>query len=399
MRWSEKTYLLYRELLAKGRAALCLLLRIFPIDRKKIVFAAFEGDGGFCCNPRYLAEELHRRNPEYRMLWLTKDMTRPFPDYITPVKWGSFRALKALTTARVWIDNYRKPYGTLKRRGQLYLQTWHASLGFKAVGLFRGDAFPEIARRVSEWDAGLTDLVLSNSDYCDAVYPKKLLYTGSTLRSGSPRVDPLIRRREELRHRLRERLGLPKETRLLLYAPTFRGGNQRGKKEVIAETPSLDFARLGDGLKQAFGGEWVILLRLHPQLSAKLPEMPMEKASERVLDVSRMADISEILGGCDMLITDYSSCAFDAAFAGIPVLLYADDVAIYEKNRGRFMWKREELPFLIAETNEELEENLCRFDRKRYRESVANFMKKHGIREDGHASERAADWIEEAMRG
>ena len=38
------------------------MLRIFPVKKGKIVFTTFEGDGGFCCNPRYIAEELLRRN-------------------------------------------------------------------------------------------------------------------------------------------------------------------------------------------------------------------------------------------------------------------------------------------------------------------------------------------------
>lgn len=29
------------------------LLRIFPVKKNKVVFTAFEGDGGYCCNPRY----------------------------------------------------------------------------------------------------------------------------------------------------------------------------------------------------------------------------------------------------------------------------------------------------------------------------------------------------------
>ena len=34
------------------------LARIFPVKKNKVVFTAFEGDGGYCCNPRYIAEEL-----------------------------------------------------------------------------------------------------------------------------------------------------------------------------------------------------------------------------------------------------------------------------------------------------------------------------------------------------
>lgn len=380
-------YIKSRKCQARWLSIKFLMMRIFPIKKNKVVFSTYEGEGGFCCNPRYIAQELHERRPDMQLVWLTKDTSRPFPDYIKVEKYTTWKLAYHLSTARVWIDNYRKPYGTLKRKGQLYIQTWHASLGFKAVGLFRGNAFPEIARIVSEWDSNLADYFLSNSDYCDRVYPKKLLYNGPTLRTGSPRVDCLINDKEKLRSSLRERLGVNTQTKLLLFAPTFRGGNQNDKKEVVAEVPQLDFDRLIKVIQEKFGGEWKILLRLHPQLSAKMDKMPLLSKDDRLIDVSQEPDISEIMGGCDAVITDYSSCAFDAAFAKIPVFLFADDVQDYVRNRGQFMWKREELPFSLAETNDELEMSIKEFEFKEYIVSVEIFMNKHKVNEDGHASE------------
>ncbi len=390
---SNDPYIRMRRKQAKRLSIKFRLMRIFPIQKNKIVFSSYEGDGGYCCNPRYIAEALHERKPDFELVWLTKDITRPFPDYIKIKKYTSWRLAYHLSTARVWIDNYRKPFGTLKRKGQLYIQTWHASLGFKAVGLFRGDAFPEIARIVSEWDSNLADYFLSNSEYCDRVYPKKLLYNGPTLRTGSPRVDCLINNKDELGSRLRERLGLDLQTKLLLFAPTFRGGNQNEKKQVIAEVPQLDFNRLIKTLQNKFGGEWKILLRLHPQLSAQMDEMPILSKDDRLIDVSQGPDISEVMAGCDAVITDYSSCAFDAAFAGIPVFLFADDVQEYIQNRGQFMWKWDELPFPLAETNDELEENIAVFAQNEYNKKVASFIEQQGVREDGHASQRVVSEI------
>lgn len=370
------------------------LFSLFPIQRNKIVFSAFEGDGGFCCNPRYIAEKLHKRNIGIKIFWLTHDITKGFPDYIVPVKDTTINTVFHLSTAKIWVDNYRKPFGTLKRKNQFYIQTWHASFGFKAVGLFRGNAFPEIARLVSEWDSHLIDCMISNSAYCDKVYPKKILYSGPTVRTGSPRVDCLITEKNTLHESLRQQFDIPCDTKLLLFAPTFRGGNQKGKKTVIAETPNIDFNKLAFVLENKFGGKWQILLRLHPQLSAKLKEMPLLEKNELLIDVSQMPDMSQVLGACDALITDYSSCAFDAAFSGIPVFLYADDVQEYVKDRGEFMWKREELPFAISETNDELWKIIQDYSEDEYKSSVESFMKKHEVVEDGHASERVVDIIE-----
>lgn len=401
-------YINMRKRKARRLSLLFHIMHLLPMKKNKIVFSAFEGDGGYGCNPKYIAEELHRRHPEYELIWLLHDPTKEFPEYVRPIRDSVLNTVYHLSTAHIWVDNYRKPLGTIKRRNQLYIQTWHATIGFKAVGLYRGDAFPPIARMVSEWDSGLADYFLSNSRYCDEVYPYKLLYDGPTLRVGSPRVDPLINDRDELHNRLRKSLNIAIDTKLLLFAPTFRGGDQKGKKQVVSEIPGIDFAKLMEALEGRFGGRWKILLRLHPQLAAKLKEMPLteepgsveNKMSKKcdisgsLIDVSQYPDISEIMCGCDMVITDYSSCAFDASFAGIPVLLYADDVQEYIRNRGQFMWKREELPFDIAETNDELILNIEKFDEKPYLDRVHAFMYKHEVVEDGHAAERVADVIE-----
>ncbi|MBE5847429.1 MAG: hypothetical protein E7300_07070 [Lachnospiraceae bacterium] len=373
-------------------------MRVFPVRRKKIVFAAFEGDGGFGCNPRYIAEELHRRDETLEMVWLTHDPGRGFPPYIRPVRDTGINTAYHLSTAKVWIDNYRKPFGTLKRKGQLYIQTWHASIGFKAVGLFRGDAFPKIARIVSEWDSHLADYFLSNSEYCDRIYPKKLLYNGPTLRSGSPRCDIIVGDRTRIRKEVRERYGLAQDAKIVLYAPTFRGGAQKGKKQVVPNPITIDFDRARAVLSEKMGGDWIVMLRLHPQLAAIYDQMPADKKIEQAIDASQADDMSELIAASDALITDYSSCAFDAMYGGIPVFLYADDIEDYKQKRGQFMWKKDELPFSVAGDNDELEASISGFDYDRYFAMKQEFMEKHGVCEDGHASERVADVVETKMR-
>ena len=393
---SENKYIEKRRRKAKLLSLLFRIMRVFPIRKNKIVFACFEGDGGYGCNPKYIAEEILHRKLDLELIWLTHDVNREFPEEIKVVKDDMLHTAFHLSTAKVWIDNYRKPYGTLKRKGQFYIQTWHASIGFKAVGLYRGDKFPKIARLVSEWDSNLADYVISNSDYCDEVYPKKLLYTGPTLRVGSPRLDPLINKTEKERKAVCDKLGIDAKDFVVLYAPTFRGGIQSGKKQVESKSLTLNLELLRTSLKDKYHRNVIVLLRLHPQLAVNQSMGYLEK--EGIVDVTKYPDISEVMVGCDMVITDYSSCAFDAAFAGIPVLLYADDIKEYTSKRGEFMWKREELPFDIAEDNDELMGLVEKFDNNIYMDRVKLFMDSHGVVEDGHASERVVDAIVEMMK-
>lgn len=395
----EEKYIEERRKKAKKLTFKFWLCGLLPIKENKVVFSAFEGDGGFGCNPKYIAEELHRKDESLQMVWLTHEPSRwVFPDYIKVVKDTDWNTAYHLSTAKIWVDNYRKPWGTIKRSGQYYFQTWHASIGFKAVGLYRGDKFPKIARIVSQADSDLIDYMIINSDYCEKVYPKKLLYSGKMLKYGSPRCDCLFEKRKEYYANIRNRFGLKEDVKILIYAPTFRGGNQKGKKKVMAEAPSINFDMLEKALKDKFSGEWIFFLRLHPQLSAQLKEMPILKSGDKFIDVSQEPDMSELLAASDILVTDYSSCAFDAAFGHIPVFLYADDVQDYIENRGQFMWKREELPFTIAENNNELRENIISFNANAYHRCIDSFLKKNGVVENGIAASQVAAYITETIK-
>ena len=374
-------------------------MQTYPLDPKKIVVAAFEGKGRYGCNPRYIVEALHERDSSLKFVWLMHDTNHYFPEWIEKAEDTPENIAYHLSTARVWIDNYRKPLGTLKRPGQLYIQTWHGSLGIKAVGRFRGELLPKIAQIVSEADSKLIDYVITNSAYRTKLLPDLLFYDGPVLQIGMPRNDIIIAQREKYHKIVRERYGMPHDAKLLLFAPTFRGGNQSTQKQVTQGYPNVDFAGLAKCLKTGFGGEWHIMFRLHPQVAAKISEMPLQNKILNIFDASQADDISELLAGCDALLTDYSSCAFDAAYAYIPVFLYADDVEAYRANRGKFMWKPGELPFTTAQTNAQLQRTIETFDFNAYRIRLQAFFRRIGLLEDSHASERAADVVLKFIRG
>ena len=393
-RSSEVNYIKRRQRQAKWTSVFYHLFWIFPIKEKKIVITTFEGDGGFCCNPRYIAEELLKQETEYEIIWLVNNLKREFPKEIHKIRNSFLNRAFQLSTAQVWIDNSRKPYGTIKRKGQLYIQTWHAALGFKPVGKFRGKLFPRIAYLISEYDSNLADYVISNSKWCSSLYPKMLLYSGEIIKTGTPRCDIFITKRELLYKQVREQYDIPLNAKIVMYAPTFRGGSQKGKRKVFIEEPTLDFQLLVKSLQEKFGEEWYVLLRLHPQLAAQLEGIPIKNQSEHMIDVSQADDMNEILAAVDVLITDYSSSAFDAINMYLPVFLYCDDLQDYVCERGRLMWDMSELPFSVAETNVQLENNILLFNSDMYKTKVDTFQKIHEVLEDGHASERIAMRIE-----
>lgn len=394
---SEESTIKNRKRKARLTNSIYHMLRIFPVNSNKVVFTTFEGDGGYCCNPRYIAEEILRRNKGYELVWLVNNMDKQFPEGIRKVRNTFFNRAYHLVTAKVWVDNSRKAYGTAKRGNQMYIQTWHAAIEFKPVGGFRGKLFPKIAYLVSRYDSRLADYVISNSEWCTKRYPKMLLYDGEVLKTGSPRCDIFFTKREEIYKQTRDKYSLPSDAKIVTFAPTFRGGGQRGKRQIFSEETTLDFKMLPDALGERFGGTWYVFLRLHPQLAAQFDDMPVSEKMERMIDVSQADDMNELLAASDVLITDYSSTAFDAINMYMPVFLYADDLDEYTRERGSLMWDMGKIPFSVAKTNDELSENIREFDEDSYRKSINVFSKKHGVLEDGHASERVVDVVEEFL--
>lgn len=404
---NEKNYIRLRRLRALGNSLAFFLCRMFPIKKNRIVVTTFEGRGGFGCNPKYIVEEIHRIKHDTEIVWLVNDMGKEFPAYIKKAPYTVWGRAYYMSTARVWIDNYRTHYGVKKRAGQYYLNTNHYTLGVKCTGLWRGAGFSPMARIVSEADSRQMDALVIDSSWCETVMPRAMLYSGRLLKTGSPRCDILYGERTAERQRLRERHGLPLDAKIVMYAPTFREGAKNGVRSVYSEVWTIDFERLLASLAARFGGDWYICLRVHPQLAASFTGYDGGKLAGRIFDESKADDMYELLAGVDCYITDYSSAVFEAGWAKIPAIIYADDIAEYRAARGALYWQRAsdgrvvldrsitpeftaELPFAIAEDNDELSASIADFDFADYVQRIDRLMDTLGVVFDGQASARVA---------
>lgn len=413
---TEENYIRYRKLKAFGNSLCFYICRIFPIKKNLISVCTFEGKGGFGCNPKYIVQELHKRNPEYQFVWFVNDMVKEFPDYIKKVPNTLWSRAYWLSRSKIWIDNYRKPLGTKKRKGQYYLNTNHYTLAIKSVGLWRGAGFSKMAYLVSKNDSDMIDDLIIDSKFCEEMCPKGLVYNGTYLKTGAPRCDVLYGDRSEYKKRFREKHGLPENAKVVMFAPTFREGAKDGKRSVYSEVWSIDLERLLKNLRKKFGGEWYVCIRVHPQLAPAFQGYSNPGIQDRLIDESQADDMYEILAGMDAFVTDYSSACFEAGFAHMPVFIYADDIRQYEKDRGSLFWNfatdpldhvtinREMFPdldvvfpFSIATGNDELEENILTFDNKKYSDDICSFWKDIELCFDGKSSERMSEKLEEYL--
>lgn len=365
------------------RRGLWHLFRILPVKKNKIVFVSYYGRG-YSDSPKYIAEALLKKNAPMEYVWIANDPENAnLPEGFKTAKMNSFSHIYHMSTAGFWVDNARK-YWCLKKKSQRYIQTWHGGFGLKKI---EKDAFDKLEPdyiRMATMDASMTDLMTSNSKTLTKLYRDAFWYEeGEILECGLPRNDRLFNYTDEDVARIKKNLNLSDDVKIALYAPTFRAD-----KSLTAY--DMDYKRCAENLSKRFGGKWVVLLRLHPnvfKLSANI-----EFDNETVFNASQYNDIQELYMISDLTITDYSSVMFDFMLTGRPCLLYASDVEEYRKDRDFFVTV-DSLPFPLSENNDQLEETILSFDESAYDEKVKEFYDYHGFCDSGHASDDVADWI------
>ena len=360
---------------------------LLPVCRNKIVLYSFTES--YADQPKYIAEELQRRNLPVKLVWISEHKRVKTPRGIRSVC-GKYLSRFHLATARIIIANNRLnfywPKGYLKKPGQFYLQTWHGSYGIKKM---EANVHSPSASYINKakLDSRQIDCLLSNCRWLTDIYRACFFYSGSILEAGSPRND-LLFHPADTAARVRRELGLPADRKLLLYAPTFRDGDENS-------IPTLpEFPRLRAALSSRFGGEWTILVRLHP--GRRKHPAPLVLTDEQVLDATSWPDTAELLAAADAMVSDYSSCIFDYLLTGRPAFIFAPDAATYASTRGLY-YPLTDTPFPIAENFLDLIFNVENFDEGSYKSAVSGFLREKGVIETSHAAKKVTDCLESVI--
>lgn len=368
-------------------------LRQMPIEEKKIFFRAY---GDYADHGKYITEALLKIRTDLDLVWVVSDMTAKVPKGVRKIYGGNWKQfIYEMETAKVWILDLAVPSFITKRQGQLYIQTKHwASITLKKFYLdtvtFRG-----ISDQIENWkrDGQMIDYIITGSEFDEESCRRGFGFQKEILPFGSPRSDALFHE-EENKEKVYRHYGLDLNTHTILYAPTYRFDKNKGKKFHVVKEVELEFERIKQAAEQKFGGEWFFLLRLHPSVARVSKEIPKP---EFVIDASDYADSEELVSAADITISDFSSIMFEPAFVKKPVFLFTTDLNDYIEKEYELLIPYYDLPFPVAESNEELEQRIREFDRRKYHEILKNFFMKYGVEEDGHASERTARFLAEYL--
>ena len=368
------------------------LFRLCKINSKKIVIDNFFGRG-YGENARAIIEELLKLDSNLDIVWIVNDSVdnSEFPNSIRLVKIDSFRAIYEYATASIWIDNVKNNYKGNKRKKQFYLQTWHGGIGFKRVEKESIDTLDSKYIKESIRDSGLTDLMISNSDWVTENYRDNFWYNGEIIKTGLPRNDIFFKDNSASKQKVQKYFNSDKK--IILYAPTFRQYLDISEQTNLF---SLNAKKLVEAAEKNFGAQYILVTRVHPNIAKdfKITENSYLK------DGSKYPDMQELLVTADILITDFSSSMFDFMLKSNKIFLFAKDYEDYIKYERKMKFDpKKDLPFPFASDEVGLISAISTFDEKDISIKANNFREKLGICDDGHSAERVAKLLVQVMKG
>ncbi|MEW2566686.1 bifunctional glycosyltransferase family 2 protein/CDP-glycerol:glycerophosphate glycerophosphotransferase [Streptomyces sp. NPDC047070] len=372
---------LRRVLLALHRR---LVLRR-PLDRNLAVYSAFS-HRGVLGDPAAIHRKAQELAPHIRSVWVVgKDHVAALPPGVDHVLPGSRAYRRVTARAGYLINNVNWANDLVKRKGAVHIHTHQGtpvkSMGadlLKYPGARRGFSVPKMLRRADRWDYSLVA-----NPHSELVWDRAYPCGFTSLRSGSPRNDCLVRPEEGRRASVRQRLGVPDGSTLLLYAPTKRDHRQGGY------APARDLERLIAGLP----GDHVLAVRLHPSLARHHERgLGLRDLAARglLLDVTDEPHVEDLLLASDVLITDYSALMFDYAHLDRPIVLHTYDLDTYLAARGTYFDVTEHPPGHVTRDEDELA-RLFASGAWRDEESTrlrTAFRSRFGGYDDGRAAER-----------
>lgn len=280
-----------------------------------------------------------------RVVWLTSSAAdeRQARDRGIPfVAKGTLRGF--WLTARAGVTVVTHGFGDVNRyaaTGGVIVQLWHG-IPLKRIGLdaavttasplpFARGATRRVLARLYRRTQGRIRVIPAASELVRGRLESAFgLDTARVPVTGEPRTDVLSRgtaegRRAAARARLNDLVGdVTDDTRVVLYAPTWRDGASDPAAPASAEVATLH-ALLAET-------DAVLLVRSHHLGVGDYADLRSPRV--RMMGSDLVADVTPLLPGMDALITDYSSLAYDAALVPLPTLFFAPDLAEYQRSRG-----------------------------------------------------------------
>ena len=360
-----------------------MLNSLFKLEENWVVFYDLFSKNGIGDSIRPIAEELRRRRPDMKFFFCTKAKKKyrlshiDMADELLVI--GSLRFNYVCSKAKYIVSNMSFPNKGKKRKGQVFIATWHGC-GVKKGFLSRDKnniKFQKYAKQFESADA----FCLQGESTRPHLMETFNLKSEQFIESGLPRNDILFKDNEDFKLELKKKLNLPLDKKVILYCPTWR---RYDHKAVLP----FDLENFKEKLKD----EYVFLIRSHvgKHTWVDSKNRPINLFdNEFTFDGGAYPESTHLYLITDVFVSDYSSAVYDFAITRKPQIFYIYDLDEFSKEFGLFYDLRTFSPFPKAETEEELLNSIknLNIDEKDYEE----FLNTHLSYEKGNASQIIVD--------
>lgn len=370
-----------------------------PVDDKLVIFISFHGRG-YSDNPRAIYEAMIK-DPAwegYRFIWFIKNHKKKnlsIPN-AKIVEYFSIPYFYYLSKAKIWIVNCKLPLYICKKEEQVYLQTWHGTPLKRLAHDIHVDPSTTFYRSAVSYeqmchsydvDVARYNAMISPNAFCTEVFPSAFgINKERLIETGYPRNDFISNVTNSQIDEIKERYHIPKDKKVLLYAPTWRDNSY--------VSAGYTFDLKADFLlwKQILKEDWVLIFKPHYLIINKFKDDP--KLEGFLFSIPASAEINELYVISDALVTDYSSVFFDYAILDRPMYFYMYDMESYVSDlRGFYLDITKELPGTIYKDEKSMVEDIAK-NRYDY-DKLKTFKKRFNNLDDGKASHRVLRYLEE----
>lgn len=258
------------------------------------------------------------------------------------IKLFTVKAFKMAASSHIFLNDNFLPLGYMKLSDETKIvQLWHGMGSFKKFG-GSSETDPAVLKELKAATKN-TNHILASSEHIRDNYAEAFMAPKEkVICIGCPQVDYFFREHDidAWKRELYEKYPEMKGKKLVLYAPTFRGNEERDKKLL----ESFDF----ETFQKELGEEYFLMVRLHPQIqSATVPDT--------VANMTDYPNVRKLLCMTDILIADYSSIAVEYSLLNRPIILYAFDKEWYlSEDRGFYFDYEKTAPGPIVENMQDL---------------------------------------------
>ena len=348
------------------------IMKIFIKVQDNIILINSFGGKKYDDSPRVIFEYMktQEKYKKYKIYWAFEHPENFEIEGAEKVKSDTLQYFIIALKAKYWITNSAIERGLkFKNKKTIYINTWHGS-PLKKMGEDQPNSKTKYKFKASQ-----TDYRYAQSQFEVDVYSKlsKLPKDRFAL-VGLPRNDELFSINKEETEKIKQKLNIPKDKKVILYAPTFREWIR--DKEGCLLAPPINI----DKWKEKLSDKYIVLFRAHYEVNRILGI----KDDEFLYNVTDYPNLNELMKISDILISDYSTLMIDYSILKRPIFAYCYDYEECLEKRGFYFDIEKEYPNKICKNEDDLINQILNCDFESQKIKTEKFKNKY-VEKGGNA--------------